>query len=127
MDYDRTLNPSVLARCHRCEWWYTADDSEFPSKFIFDLAYQVCYGETLLRGIEPQGVVTADLRGNPLFIHDFTEAERPQIWQWFHARLNLQRDRLLESMNLEIQRDRQSRREATEETLLDLAWERRRN
>lgn len=127
MNYDRTLNPAVLARCHRCEWWYSADDSEFPSKFIFDLAYQICDGDVVIRSVEPQGVVAADPRGNPLFIHDFTDGERPQIWQWFHARWNLQRDRYLESMAAEIERDRQSRRESIEETLLALAWERLRN
>lgn len=123
MLYDRTLNRSLLARCHRCEWWYQTDDSEFPSEFIFDLAYQVCDGDVVLRAIEPHGVVSRDSGGNPLFVHQFTETERPRIWQWFHARLRTLQDHLLEKMNAEIQRDCQSRTEAAEATFLELACE----
>ena len=126
MHYVRTLNRNLLARCHRCEWWYVADDSEFPSKFIFDLVYHVSAGDIVLRSIQPHGVVTTDVRGNPLFFHQFTDQERPQVWQWFHARLNRHEDRLLESMHTEIQQDRQSRSAATEQTFLELVGEQQR-
>lgn len=123
VDYDRTLNRSLLARCHRCEWCYAVDDSEFPGRFIFELAYQVCGQEVSLRAIVPQSVVTSDVRGNALFVHRFTEAERPQIWLWFHAQLSWQRERLLRTMADEIELDREARNEATEVTYGELACE----
>ena len=121
--YDRTLNRSVLDRCHPCEWWYDVDDSEFPSKFVFDLLYQVEAREVVLRGIVPKAVVTADVHGNPLFQHEFADRERAGVWQWFHARLNRHSERLLSLMAIEIERDRQARSAATETIFLDLKSE----
>lgn len=121
--YDRTLNRSVLDRCHPCEWWYDVDDSEFPSKFVFDLLYQVESDEVVLRGIVPKAVVTADVLGNSLFQHEFADRERPGVWQWFHARLNRQSERLRSLMAIEIERDRQTRSAATETIFLDLKSE----
>ena len=121
--YERTLNRSMLDRCHPCEWWYDVDDSEFPSKFVFELLYQVESGEVVLRGIVPKSVITADLQGNPLFQHDFAERERAGVWQWFHARLNRQSERLMSMMAEEIERDRQARSATTESTFLALQSE----
>lgn len=122
--YERTLNRNALDRCHQCEWWYEADDSEFPSKFVFDLLYQVEKDEIILRGIVPRAVVTTDVHGNSLYQHDFSDRERADVWQWFHARLNRQSERLRSLMAIEIERDRQARSTASEAVFLDLQSER---
>lgn len=121
MEYAQTINRKVLERCHRCQWWYVADDSEFPGRFLIDLAYQVCDGLAVLRAVEPVAVVTTDCHGNPLFSHTFTEGERPQIWGWFHARWQRRFDRLTESMAAEVDQDRLVRSESVAATFLEQA------
>ena len=88
LEFCRTSNRSTLARCSRCEWLYLADDSEFPSRFIFDLAYELDEGNPVLRAIEPVAVVTTTDNGRPLFVHDFTPTERAQIGLWFAPRID---------------------------------------
>jgi len=125
MLYHKTLNRDVLARCHRCEWTYEADDTEFPSRFLFQLVYDIDEGEPVLRAIEPTDVITTDLRGRPLFTHQLSAHERVGVWQWFHARWTLQQDQLLNEMQIEIELDRTRRNESTEATFQELACQQR--
>lgn len=123
VNYERTLNQTLLERCQCCEWWLDVDDSEFPGKFAFQLRYQVDAGEVVVRAIAPQVVVISDIQGKPLFTHEFSEREQTRIWQWFHARLSAQPERLLASMAGEIERDRQARSEAAAATFQSLKAE----
>lgn len=123
MEYCKTLNRAVLNRCQRCPWSYETDDSEFPSRFLFDLAYQIRDGQIILRAIDPRAVVTRDSRGRPLFAHQFSDLERPDVWLWFHARFAHQPDRLLQQMGTEIELDRQQRSESTTAIFQELTAE----
>lgn len=106
MHYQPTLRASVLAGCRRCEWSYAADDSEFPSEFVFELAYEVDEGALVLRAIEPREVVVCDDRGQRLYVHQLAPRERPSVWEWFHARLRRQAELMLDRMEREIARTR---------------------
>jgi hypothetical protein len=112
------------SRCHHCDWSYEADDSEFPSQFVFDLEYQVRSGDVLLGRIQPQRVSISDLRGNPMFQHEFDDVERCQVTNWFNARLIRQRELIMDSIRSRIEEDRQARRESTWQTFADLTQER---
>jgi len=123
MDYEPRLRPEVLDRCLACEWSCVADDSEFPSEFVFDLLYETQHGERVLRAIRPQAVLVSDSRGNPLYQHTVTEQERPRIWEWLQTRMRLQRDQFLEEMTQEIDRDCASRSDSTQAVFTQLRFE----
>lgn len=120
MDLDPTSNATVLSRCHRCEWIYEAEDSEFPSRFVFDVAYQVCSGVVVVRAFEPKYVVTMDCRGAPLFVHEFAVSEQGDIGRWFERRFQSQRDLLMDELSAEIEDDRESRHESASEAFREL-------
>lgn len=125
MDYEPRLRSEVLDRCLTCEWSCVADDSEFPSEFVFDLLYETQHGERVLRAIRPQAVLVSDSRGNPLYQHAVTEQERPRIWEWLQARMRLQQAQFLEEMSQEIDRDCASRSESTRAVFTQLRSESR--
>ena len=123
MSINMTPNRTISGRSHRCEWWYEAEDSEFPSRFAFHLVYQIRDGQVVLKAIEPQCVVTSDFRGNRMFSHEFNELERGDIKRWFTNRLRSLGEALVESMTARITHDRQSRADSTVETFRELEQE----